>query len=410
MNSETSNAQGERGKTVVLLVDDQVLVAQVVRRLLEAEPSFVFHHEQDPQQALATVLRIRPAVILQDLDLPGANGLDLIRAYGSHPLTQGISVIVLSSRENPAMKQAAFEAGADDYLVKMPSRTELVARVRRHAWVCAQELQRAQEVRTLRENQAGLVEKNAELVRLNEGLDRLNRELARSNADLEQFAAMAAHDLQEPLRAVAGGVQLMERNGHGKLDQNGDELTRMIVEGSARMQALVASLLTYARAGQADKLEAVDTQAALERVLANLDSVLRESNAEVVFETLPELRFFAGQFDHLLQNLVSNALKYRGAVRPKVDVSAVHQLDAWVFRIADNGIGFDSQDADKIFGIFERLHGREQYAGTGIGLALVKKLVERRGGWIWADSVPGHGSTFYFSVPDEEAPWPIPSP
>jgi two-component system, chemotaxis family, response regulator WspR len=140
MNPGTSNTPWEMGKTPVLLVDDQVFVAQVVRRLLAADPSFVFHHEQDPRQALASVLRLKPTVIVQDLDLPGANGLDLLKAYRSHPLTQGISVIVLSSREDPTIKQAAFDAGADDFLVKMPSQTELLARVRWHAWVCVQEL------------------------------------------------------------------------------------------------------------------------------------------------------------------------------------------------------------------------------------------------------------------------------
>jgi signal transduction histidine kinase len=398
MSSGMPNSPREMARTPVLLVDDQALVAQVVRRMLAVDPSFVFHYEQDPLQALESIARIKPTVILQDLDMPEVDGLDLLKAFRNDPLTQAISVIVLSAREDSAIKQAAFEAGADDYLVKMPSRTELLARVRRHSWFCIRELERLEEVRTLKENQATLVEKNAELTRLND-------ELARSNADLEQFAYIAAHDLQEPLRAVAGGAQLLKRKYRGKLDQKGDDLTGMIVDGSSRMQALVTDLLTYSRAGQAENLETVDTEAALQQVLANLTPAISESNAEIAFENLPALRFLSGQFDHLLQNLVGNAIKYRGATRPKVHISAVRQLDAWVFRVADNGIGFDPQYTDKIFGIFQRLHGREKYAGTGIGLALVKKLVERRGGWIWADSVPDHGSTFYFSVPDGDAKW-----
>ena len=393
-----------REKTPVLLVDDQALVARAIRRMLAADPSIFFYYEQDPQQALASVARIKPTVILQDLDMPGVDGLDLLKAFRTNPLTQDISVIVLSAKDDSAVKQAAFEAGADDYLVKMPDRAELLARVRRHSLVRVQELPRVQEDRTRQKNQAELVEKNTELIRLNEELTRLNEELNRSNADLEQFAYLAAHDLQEPLRAVAGGLELFRRIYHGKFDQNGDELVGMIVDGSSRMQALIPALLAYSRVGQADHLEEVDTQAAMHQVLATLAAAITESKAEVAFENLPTLQFVRGQFNPLLQNLVGNAIKYRGADRPKVRVSAVRQLDAWVFRVDDNGMGFDPQYADKIFGIFQRLHGHEQHVGTGIGLALVKKLVERRGGWIWADSVPGHGSTFYFSVPDE-ATW-----
>jgi light-regulated signal transduction histidine kinase (bacteriophytochrome) len=233
------------------------------------------------------------------------------------------------------------------------------------------------------------------------------RKLERVNADLEQFAFAASHDLQEPLRAMAGCAQALERKYQGKLDRKADELIGMIVAGSTRMKTLIEGLLAYSRAGQDDNLESIDTGAVLQRVLADLSLALTESKAEISLASLPTLNFVKGEFERLLYNLVGNAIKYRGSGSLKIHISAERQVNAWIFKIADNGIGFEPQYADKIFCVFQRLHTRAQYLGTGIGLALVKKIVERRGGWIWVDTEPGHGSTFFFSVPDEYAKWEI---
>jgi len=244
-----------------------------------------------------------------------------------------------------------------------------------------------------------------ELAEKEVALEAQARDLGRSNEDLEQFAYAASHDLQEPLRAMTGCVEALQRKYTGKLDEKGDALIGMVVDGSARMKALIQGLLAYSRAGQHDTLETVDTAAVLQHVLADLTLALSESKAEISFASLPSLSFVKGEFERLLYNLVGNAIKYRGPNSPKIHVNAERQMNAWIFKIADNGVGFEPQYADKIFGIFQRLHTREKYLGTGIGLALVKKIVERRGGWIWVDSVPGQGSTFFFSVPDEYAKW-----
>jgi len=257
----------------------------------------------------------------------------------------------------------------------------------------------------LRRANEDLEKRVTELAEKKVALEARARELGRSNEDLEQFAYAASHDLQEPLRAMAGCVQALQRKYNGKLDDKGDELIGMIVDGSTRMKALIQGLLAYSRAGQHDTLETVDTGAVLRHVLADLTLARSESKAEISFASLPSLSFVKGEFERLLYNLVGNAIKYRGPNIPKIHVNAERQMNAWIFKIADNGVGFEPQYADKIFGIFQRLHTREKYLGTGIGLALVKKIVERRGGWIWVDSVPGQGSTFFFSVPDEYAKW-----
>jgi light-regulated signal transduction histidine kinase (bacteriophytochrome) len=231
------------------------------------------------------------------------------------------------------------------------------------------------------------------------------RDLGRSNEDPEQFAYAASHDLQEPLRAMTGGVQALARRYRGKLDPKGDELIELIVGGSARMKALIEGLLIYSQAGQHDILEAIDTNTALQKVLVDLTLARSESKAEISSTDLPALNFVKGEFERLLYNLVGNAIKYRGPEIPKIHVGAERQMNAWIFKVADNGVGFEPEYADKIFCVFQRLHTGEEYLGTGIGLAIVKKIVERRGGWIWVDSLPGHGSTFFFSVPDEYGKW-----
>jgi light-regulated signal transduction histidine kinase (bacteriophytochrome) len=266
-------------------------------------------------------------------------------------------------------------------------------------------------IRQLEKNSIELEQARNELCYLNEELAAKNgilesrtAELARSNADLEQFASAASHDLQEPLRAVAGCVQVFERKYREKVDQKSDVLIRMIVDGCARMKALIDGLLAYSRAGKDEELETIDTRADLQLVLADLSVAISESKAEVVVaEKLPSLRFVKRQFGQVLQNLIGNAIKYHGTAGPTIRVGAERQPGLWRFSIADNGIGFDQQYAEQIFGVFQRLHTPDQYVGTGIGLAIAKKIVERRGGRIWAQSTPNQGSTFFFSVPDNYA-------
>ncbi len=230
-------------------------------------------------------------------------------------------------------------------------------------------------------------------------------ELSRSNRDLEQFAHVASHDLQEPLRAVAGCAQILQRRYADKLDQPANELIDHVVDGAGRMQTLVLDLLTYSKVGTQQKNFApIDSAAILQQVLANLQTAIKESDATVSAGPLPPVSVDPAHLSHLFQNLVSNALKYRGARPPEIRVEAKRQDQMWEFSIRDNGIGIEPKYFTRIFVLFQRLHTRVEYPGTGIGLALCKKIVERYGGRIWVESTLGDGSIFYFTIPAIETP------
>jgi PAS domain S-box-containing protein len=254
-----------------------------------------------------------------------------------------------------------------------------------------------------------------------ETLARYAEELRRSNADLEQFAYVASHDLQEPLRMVSSYVQLLARRYQGKFDADADEFIHYAVDGATRMQQLINDLLAYSRVDTRGKaFVPTDCEAVLEQTLDNLQIAIEESGAAITHDHLPTLLADEGQLVQLFQNLISNALKFHGPEPPRIHVSARLQsglsqtetgpLSAighaerpsahWLFAIRDNGIGLDPQFAERIFIIFQRLHTRVEHPGTGIGLAICKKIVERHGGRIWVDSAPGQGTTFYFTIPN----------
>ena len=237
-----------------------------------------------------------------------------------------------------------------------------------------------------------------------EGQDRALRkliaELERSNKELEQFAYVASHDLQEPLRMVSSYTELLERRYRDKLDDKGRTFINFAVDGAVRMQRLINDLLEFSRVSTRGKpMQPVDVNRVLGAVRANLSVAIREAGALVTNDELPTVVADETQLVQLLQNLVGNAIKFRGGERPLVHVSAQPGATECVFAVRDNGIGIAPEYFERIFVIFQRLHARGEYPGTGIGLAVCRRIVERHGGRIWVESAPGQGSTFYFALP-----------
>jgi PAS domain S-box-containing protein len=238
--------------------------------------------------------------------------------------------------------------------------------------------------------------------RQEEETKRMATELARSNAELEQFAYVASHDLQEPLRAVASCVQLLKKRYEGQLDERANEFITHAVDGTKRMQALIMDLLAYSRVGtHSHPFTAIDCNEIMKDVLANLTVAISESGANVTHEPLPTVTADDSQLSQVFQNLIGNALKFRAEGRtPEVRVTVRRDGADWIFGVADNGIGIEPQYYERVFRVFQRLHTRARYPGTGIGLAICKKIVERHGGRIWIESQPDRGTTFFFTLPE----------
>jgi PAS domain S-box-containing protein len=236
--------------------------------------------------------------------------------------------------------------------------------------------------------------------RAEEELEARARKLEKSNAELEQFAYVASHDLQEPLRMVSSYTQLLARRYRGQLDETADEFIGYAVDGASRMQVLIKDLLTYSRVGTRDKeLVPTNLTVVFDAAESNLRTAIEESGATVTSDQLPTVMGNDVQLTQLFQNLIANAIKFRDEEPPEVHVGAERRDGNWLFSVRDNGIGLDPQYADRIFVIFQRLHDRTAYSGTGIGLAVCKKIVEQHGGRIWVESKPEGGSTFYFTLP-----------
>ncbi|NTU41600.1 MAG: PAS domain-containing protein [Nitrospirales bacterium] len=226
-------------------------------------------------------------------------------------------------------------------------------------------------------------------------------DLETSNKELQQFAYVASHDLQEPLRMISSYTQLLEKRYKDKLDADGLEFISYAVDGAVRMQRLINDLLDYSRVGTREQpFEIVYTELILTQVLQNLSMVIEENNVAITHENLPSVMGDLFQLRQLFQNLITNAIKFKAEEPPQIHISAVKREKDWLFSFRDNGIGIDPRYRERIFLIFQRLHTREVYPGTGIGLAICKKIVERHGGSIWVESEPGKGATFHFTIPE----------
>jgi signal transduction histidine kinase len=377
----------------VLMVEDNPLDATLILRSLRQGGFDVNATTVQDEAAFLRALRTHnPEIVLADFNLPGWEGMGAVKVLRREGLD--IPLILVSGALGDVSAVECIKRGATDYVLK-----DGLVRL-------PEAIRRALEEKHLRQ----------ERKRAEEDLASKAAELARSNADLEQFAYVASHDLQEPLRMVAAYTQLLSERYQGKLDADADKFIGYAREGALRMQVLIQDLLAFSRVGRKEQsCCSVDCNAVMRDVLQILEASIKESGATVNYESLPEVWADNTQMVQLFQNLIGNAIKFRGTEPPVISVQAGAQPETpaesktetkteakdheWLFSVSDNGIGIAPEDVGKIFAVFQRLHSRTEYPGTGIGLAICKKIVERYGGRIWVESQAGGGTTFKFTMP-----------
>ncbi len=239
-----------------------------------------------------------------------------------------------------------------------------------------------------------------DIKRQNAALKETAAKLKQSNDDLQQFAEMASHDLQEPLRTMTGFLQMLERRFSGDLDVSARELIELAVDGAGRMQSIIDGLLDYSRVGTVDiDMKDVDMKRVISQTLKSMTAAVRESGANISHGALPAVKGDASLMSLLLQNLIGNAIKFRGDLPPNIHIEAAPKSGWWQFSVADNGIGLEPRFGQRIFMMFQRGHNSLEYPGTGIGLAICQRIVEKHNGRIWVESKPGRGATFFFTLP-----------
>jgi signal transduction histidine kinase len=377
--ARNGNAAPEAIQLRVLHVEDNGLDAELVAQSLRkggfAVSAVVV---QDEARFVERLQSHRPDIVIADYNLPQWTGMEALIVLRRHELD--MPFILVSGALGDVTAVECIKQGATDYVLK-DGLARLPEAVRR----------------ALQERQVLLLRRQAE-----EDLSRKVEELARSNADLEQFAYVASHDLQEPLRMVAAYTQLLSERYAGKLDENADKFLGYAREGALRMQTLIHDLLAFSRIGRNGVAPSpIDCEGVIKEVLLTLGPAIQEGGAVVTHTALPTILADRSQMSQLLQNLIGNAIKFRGKEPPLISLAAERVGPDWLFSVRDNGIGIAPEYADNIFVVFHRLHGRAEYPGNGIGLAICKKIVERNGGRIWVESNDGHGTIFNFTVPSE---------
>lgn len=371
---------------VLINVDDHE-PARYARTRVLVQAGFVVHEAGTGSDALRLIDEIRPDMVLLDVHLPDMNGIEVCRRIKSRPDSAGIIVLqITASATSAPQATAALNVGADSYLIEPVDPDVLVATIRALLRL------RAAERALARANQE-LSEKNAELLQVNKALQR-------SNDDLEHFAYLGNHDLQEPLRNITTHIELLDRLTASRFTNEERQLFGVVVEGARRMSTLIQDVLTYSGvAREAPALRPASLDEALRLALDSLSEGIAACHASVVAGHLPEIMGDRVQLSRVFQNLIGNSIKYRSAESPLQVTIAVEPETSgyWVIKVHDNGIGIAPQHLERVFEPFRRLHG-SAIPGTGIGLALCRRIVEAHGGRIWAESCEGVGSTFLFTL------------
>jgi signal transduction histidine kinase len=374
---QTEGSTKLKVKLRALLIEDNQLDAELILRSLRSQGYEVASVIVQDEAAFTRALRAhQPDVVLADYNLPTWKGMEAVGVLHREGLD--VPLILVSGALGDVTAVECIKRGATDYVLK-----DGLARL-------PEAIRRALEEKATRQLR----------LQAERDLARKAAELERSNADLEQFAYVASHDLQEPLRMVTAYTQLLAERYQGKLDADADKFIGYASEGAQRMQVLIRDLLEFSRVGRNVARREVDCNTVLLDVLQSLSSAIQESKAAITTGALPTLWGDRTQLAQIFQNLIGNAIKFRRQQEPMViSISAEKNDLEWRFKVNDNGIGIGPEHLENIFIVFQRLHARTEYAGNGIGLAICKKIVERCGGKIWVESEVGRGSSFIFTLP-----------
>jgi len=366
----------DSGTISVLLIEDNIGDAELIEEMLHESKyrKFKLKHFETLSEGLEYLNNYEFDVILLDIGLPDSQGIDTLLKIRIQ--NDEIPIIIFTGLDDEKIGLDALKEGAQDYLIKGEVSTNFLIKTILYA-----------------------IERNKTQRRLTE----LIVELKHSNEELQQFAYITSHDIQEPLRTIASFTQLLERRYKGQLDDNADQYIDFIVNAAVRMKEMIEDLLQYSRIGTNDvNLGLTDLEEVLQNVLSYLQTTIEDNKAVITHDPLPTLCIDKNQFIRLFQNLIGNAIKFKKPDEaPIIHISAKidEKNNEYVFSIADNGIGIKEEYKKRIFEVFKRLHTIDTYDGTGIGLSIVKRIVERHGGHLWVESELDVGSTFYFTIP-----------
>ncbi len=356
----------------ILLVDDTPDNLRVLSAMLTKQ-GFEVRKALTGKRAIASAQMALPDLILLDIKMPEMDGYRVCQHLKANPKTSGVPVIFISALDDALDKVKAFSVGGVDYVTKPFQEIEVLARI----------------------------EHQLRIQRLQQQLVAQNHELTRSNRELEQFAYVVSHDLQQPLQSITGFTQLIRAKYQDYPDVTILEYLHRIYDSGSRMQRLIQDLLIYSRVGgDYQEFQQVDCNQLLHRVRSDLQGAIAEKQAVLSYGDLPQIMGNETQLIQLFQNLISNAIKFvLPDITPQVEISATNQTHHWLFKVSDNGIGIEAHNIERVFEIFQRTNSTKNYPGTGIGLATCRKIVEHHGGRIWVQSQAGMGTIIYFTIP-----------